>query len=388
MKQLITVALPIGSGYGWGNCGKYFTSGLTAHFDVRLLCPEQRLQDVHRAFDDAQLPHPQEIIASEKFTAPWHCNDSLVLTCCGTQKFEPLYQVRGKMTGALFFQETTLHAQNWARFHAHNPWDFLIAGSEWNQSLIPDIGIPVYNCWQGVDERVFYPNPKRVQGQFRVFSGGKFEYRKAQDVVLAAFAKFCAKNPDVNAKLVTAWHNPWPATAQTMAQSRVVNFKDSRDTMIPQFTRLVASRLGIATCQMEQHGKLSDVKMAEVMNSCDVAIFPNRCEGGTNLVLGEAIACGLPVIAAATTGQSHIAARYASYPVSAHLGPQEARDTAGVHLGHWPEPDVERYVSMLCQAYANRGAEPRANMSFIEQHSWPKRSDKLAAILRDVMRCE
>jgi hypothetical protein len=43
---------------------------------------------------------------------------------------------------------------------------------------------------------------------FYVFSGGKVEFRKAQDLVLLAFKRFHERYKD--SVLVTAWHSPWP----------------------------------------------------------------------------------------------------------------------------------------------------------------------------------
>ena len=42
--------------------------------------------------------------------------------------------------------------------------------------------------------------------------------------------------------------------------------------------------------------------MPDVLRRADVALFPNRCEGGTNLVAMEAAAVGVPVVLSANTG--------------------------------------------------------------------------------------
>ena len=44
----------------------------------------------------------------------------------------------------------------------------------------------------------------------------------------------------------------------------------------------------------------------ELYRNTDVGVFPNRCEGGTNLVLMEYMACGKPVIASCTSGHRDI----------------------------------------------------------------------------------
>ena len=39
-----------------------------------------------------------------------------------------------------------------------------------------------------------------------------------------------------------------------------------------------------------------------LLKQADLAVFPNRCEGGTNLVAMEAIACGVPTVLSANSG--------------------------------------------------------------------------------------
>ena len=46
--------------------------------------------------------------------------------------------------------------------------------------------------------------------------------------------------------------------------------------------------------------------MPGVLRECDVAVFPNRCEGGTNLVAMEAMACGVPTYVSYNTGQKDL----------------------------------------------------------------------------------
>ena len=47
---------------------------------------------------------------------------------------------------------------------------------------------------------------------------------------------------------------------------------------------------------------LNSAQIASLLKQADLAVFPNRCEGGTNLVAMEAIACGLPTVLSANSG--------------------------------------------------------------------------------------
>ena len=96
-------------------------------------------------------------------------------------------------------------------------YDLLVAGSTWCAEVLRGHGVTnVATVLQGVDPSLFHPAPRAgsLDGRFAVFSGGKLERRKAQDLVLLAFAAFAARHPD--AVLVTSWHSPWPVTALTV----------------------------------------------------------------------------------------------------------------------------------------------------------------------------
>ncbi len=87
-------------------------------------------------------------------------------------------------------------------------YDQLIAISEFNAAYLRSLKVaPVHLCHQGIDTDLFYPQPKRglLGDRFVIFSGGKFEFRKGQDIVLAAFKQFAAKYPE--ALLLCAWQS-------------------------------------------------------------------------------------------------------------------------------------------------------------------------------------
>ena len=49
-------------------------------------------------------------------------------------------------------------------------------------------------------------------------------------------------------------------------------------------------------------GRVPNAGMPRILRECDVAVFPNRAEGGTNLVAMKCMACGVPTILSANTG--------------------------------------------------------------------------------------
>ena len=111
--------------------------------------------------------------------------------------------------GVVFFEDTHFDAQAIERassLDAHRRW----VDMEWRHPARAWSRERARRSLQGIDPTVFHPAPRSglFADRFVVFSGGKLEYRKGQDIVVAAFRRFPQRHPD--ALLVTAWHNHWP----------------------------------------------------------------------------------------------------------------------------------------------------------------------------------
>ncbi|NDG05011.1 MAG: glycosyltransferase [Alphaproteobacteria bacterium] len=78
-------------------------------------------------------------------------------------------------------------------------YDKIIAYSHYTADFLSSLNVaPVVVCHQGVDTGMFHPRQKSglYKNRFVIFSGGKFEHRKGQDIVLAAFKHFAARHDD------------------------------------------------------------------------------------------------------------------------------------------------------------------------------------------------
>jgi tetratricopeptide (TPR) repeat protein len=84
----------------------------------------------------------------------------------------------------------------------------------------------------------------------------------------------------------------------------------------------------------------------------DIGIFPNRCEGGNNMVMSEYMASGRTVIASDRTGHADVITPENAFclteykPVIAYID--------GHPTGIWPEASVAELVDLLESAYQNR----------------------------------
>jgi len=210
----------------------------------------------------------------------------------------------GKRNVAMSFFEFELGPD--ARENAAQ-FDVCFVGSTWCQERCRERGI--FNTRvliQGVDGDIFKPQPPREpDGTIRIFSGGKFEYRKGQDLVIAAFREFAKVHPE--AHLVCAWFNPWPQLIEQIFR---------HDICINRPMGVFQKQETFFHCALTEHGirpesftilpQLSHADLAREMAHTDFGLFPNRCEGGNNLVLQEYASCGRRVVANAKTGHADV----------------------------------------------------------------------------------
>ncbi len=281
------VSLPQGDTWGWGVCGKNIIKALKKRDDVLIVDdPEYKADAAFVCIDNIAL-------------CPYDPNTNWVLWEGHDQKIPVI--------GYCFFEDELpdIAKQN------SSMYGLILAGSTWCADKLKAKGINnVDILLQGVDPELFYPCEEReADGKFVLFSGGKFEYRKGQDIVLAAFKLLQDKYP--NLELVTNWENQWQHSYNTMAKSECIRMLDQA-WRLPwnQKMRLICDFNGIDSSRVRNIGVVPNDKMRDVYAQTDLGVFPNRCEGGTNLVLMEYMACGRPVLANHTTGQKDVIGRF------------------------------------------------------------------------------
>jgi glycosyltransferase involved in cell wall biosynthesis len=287
-----------------------------------------------------------------------------------------------KNAGFIFFEDTGFDADALDRAR----WfDRILVGSSWNRDVLTGLGLDDVVCvLQGIDERLFHPGPRAglFGERFVVFSGGKLEYRKAQDIVLAAFRVFHRRHPD--ALLVAAWHNPWPESAHSLATS-------PHGTAAPEIgadgnlriAEWIAAQ-GIPADAVRIIGWLSNLQMPALLREAHVGLFPNRCEGGTNLVAMETMACGVPCILSANTGHLDLIDDERCYP----LRQQPPCACGNDRTGAWGESSVDEIVETLERVYAGRDEAARRGLlgaAFMETLTWRSQIAKLLTVLSDLL---
>jgi glycosyltransferase involved in cell wall biosynthesis len=279
------------------------------------------------------------------------------------------------------------HAVTFQEFRSLSPagmerakrYDSIIAGSSWVGGFLRELGLAnVHDVPQGVDVRRFHPRPAMgsSDGIFRIFSGGKIEYRKAQDVVIAAFRIFHARHPD--SRLVFAWSNPYRIAMPSIANGGHVTSPpyEGDDLSAQMATWLVEN--GLPMGSFTDLGRVPNREMPKVLAGMDCALFPNRCEGGTNLVAMECMAMGLPTILSANTGHLDLIRPGNCYPL--HRQSPVAWNLNGGDVTDWGESDVEEIVESLEAAYTDRAEAKKRGLAGAEtlrQYSWEKQTLEL-----------
>lgn len=259
--------------------------------------------------------------------------------------------LKGNVTaGVTFFEDTTLHN---AKAYCSD-FSVIVTGSTWGEEILRSKGVEnVATVIQGIDPSLFHPAPRfgSMSNRFTIFSGGKMEFRKGQDLVVQAFRIFAARHPE--ALLITAWNSPWQHGAVSLNHSgklAPIVLEDDAKVNLPKW--LTAN--GLQPGQFFDLGSVSNHFMGRILREMDVAVFPNRCEGGTNLVAMECLASGVPTIVSDNTGHKDLVATGAPYILN-RQGPVAA---AGIGTEGWGESDVDEIVEALEQAYTDR-AEAR-----------------------------
>lgn len=271
----------------------------------------------------------------------------------------PSERFRGKTNvGVIAFEDTLFDA---AVLERARSYDKLVVHSGYNRQLLADQGIHnVGVALQGVDPGEIGPAAPsgRFGDRFVIFSGGKLEFRKSQDVVLAAFRIFHQRHPD--ALLATAWHNPWPALSQGIAESPLTPTPPQIGPDGRLLIREWAAAHGVPADAFVDLGFLGRGQIAPILADCHAAVFPNRCEGATNLVAMEAMGCGVPVVLSANTGHLDLIRPNPAAPDNCWALTRQTpmANPRGARTG-WMESSVEELVETLEAIYANR-AEARA----------------------------
>ncbi|MFM1959409.1 MAG: hypothetical protein RL588_926 [Pseudomonadota bacterium] len=387
MNPHVGIAWQIGSTFGWGVYGTQFALGLTrrGRLPTLLESPGPLTLDALEAvrLKPAMDFRPRLVeLIQKQGDGPIQCQFPVVHARGNNAELQfgrlsP--RTRGTANHAcIFFEKTTFSPE---AIDQLNRFDSVIAGSAWNGAHLRNLGVrKVFDNIQGVDTSRFHPAPRRglLGDRFAIFSGGKIEHRKGQDIVAAAFRAFRQRHDD--AVLVTSWHNAWPRAegVRQILASKVFEGAGLLDAEGRIDVRGWLSANGVPGESVIALPEIPNALLPPVIRECDVAIFPNRCEGGTNLVAMETLALGVPSLLSANTGHMDLLDRQIGFSLS----DQSPVDLAASDPDYdvWGESSVDEIVERLEAVYQNRDAfreVAQAHARLMEDLSWTRQIDRL-----------
>lgn len=356
--------LPVNSQTGWGRCSK----------EVRWHLSGKGVYCNH-----SQHPHTVSL------------GSEVMLSALSDHTFQYTSNVMGMKNVGYGFIENNIVAPGMS-YYANRLWDYIVCGSTWMREWLEShLDVPCSVAIQGVNpdqfnyrqhlldsQKIGFPNGKDV---FVVGSFGKFELRKSQDVVIQAMAIFQEKYPDTC--LLYNWHNEWPVYMRNFAWNphSKIKMMYSLDNEWYKQNESMFFKHTLESNKVKSSVNANQYWMDVAYRNCDVALFPNRCEAGTNLCLMEALACGIPCIATHATGHTDITGSE-FYPCKDLLlknGKLKTFYQGQEPLGEWHEPDVDEVVSMLELAYKKRD-ELKANrqlIALLSRKEWSHTADRL-----------
>jgi glycosyltransferase involved in cell wall biosynthesis len=340
------LAMPLGRTHGWGVCGRYLAKELAGFTDVRLITDPIDDESVSDELELAFL----RTIAHRGLTAP---RDASVLQCMIAEFLPYRPTVRGKLNvGYTFFEDN--HLTTTAIENAKRHWDIVVAGSSWCQEVLEAHGLTsVRTVIQGIDQSIFYRAPdtrEYLRDRFVVFSGGKLELRKGQDLVIRAFKVLQDRHKDV--VLVNSWFNMWDWSVDTMRASPLIRFAPTSADHVARVNQVLEDN-GVDLGGVVTLRSRANNTMPGIYRNTDVGLFPNRCEGGTNLVLMEYMACGKPAVVSYNSGHKDVVDDNNAILIRTMkpvvIEQQNRRQTAT-----WEEPDLDETIERLEWAYQHR----------------------------------
>ncbi|MBM3589373.1 MAG: glycosyltransferase family 4 protein [Alphaproteobacteria bacterium] len=116
--------------------------------------------------------------------------------------------------------------------------------------------------------------------------------------------------------------------------------------------------------------------MPTILREMDAALFPNRCEGGTNLVAMEAMARGVPTILGANTGHLDLLKDDAALALTDQR-PIPSRPG-------WRESNVKEMVAALETLYTDctrAAAIGAAGANLLASMTWTKTAAEMKRII-------
>lgn len=362
-------AVPAGDACGWGVCGSRLAESLPGHCEV--------VTDVR----DAQ------VLLVPVDNRHWGYGVFDARVAYAVEKKIPIVGYGFHEFDIIGTQQIEWLPRNYSALACGSSW---MTG--WVKNALQGVAddLPVETVLQGVDSSRFkyleQDKPDFMKDRFVVGSAGKFEYRKAQDVVIEVFRRFKKSVPE--ALLLLCWDSAW---AETMASMSASKWKHNLELVAIGDQVYVGGvdRELIAPGDQATWRMGSNADMPNFYRNADAAIFPNRCEAGNNNCLVEAVASGVPSVILDGHGHEDVVDRVENSPCVFMEGGKNFRyKLGGEYVANWVEPCVDEGLSDLYRVYREQASkEERIRLSgMLGDLTWDKTASGLVDLCKKVVK--
>lgn len=297
---------------------------------------------------------------------------SLQLISNGGQCFPLPDGVTADRRAAVVVTEDTFWSP--AALAALSDFDQVFTLSRWNQKILADWGVVSVLVRQGIFAEHWHPAPvDPARDRFIVYAPGKLEYRKGQDLIVAALRAFQQRYPKTF--LLTNWQNAFPKSLAGLDMSaHLTGMPAVRKDGLLDLTGWMR-RQGFKASDTMDLGLLPNHLLPPIVRQAALALFCSRCEAATSLPLAECLASSSVRTAAVVgTGAADLAG-LSTYPIEAAPRAPYPPVPGFEQTTGWVEPDVPSILLVLEQAYAEwqarRPVHPRMSPAlFLDRWSW------------------
>ncbi len=354
---------------GWGLVGMNYCGLLSRHYNI--ITPNAFGPSEIIGMDPLRYPAMEEVM---KRSREWvYRSDCIWMDPIGNDLKTPHGEIDAKLQIARVIVEKPDVSKAF-EYLAH--YDKILTGSTWNQEIIEAAtGKEVKVIYEGIDPGLFAPAPKSGwldPEHFHIFSSGKVEFRKAQDVVLLAFRRFLKRHPD--ARLVTCWNSPFSDIGN--------GYRGLCDAplWLGPHGRLDIKRWAkdndIDPAKIIDLGALPNFVLPQVLREMDVMLAPTRVESCTSLPVKEAMACGVPVIYGYHTGMKDLGGE--GWPLEKQT-PIRASSEYFFPASNidWYESNDDEIQEALERIYRHRRRDYQASEYIRSQRTWERHTAEL-----------
>ena len=296
----------------------------------------------------------------------------------------PMGRPFARSIGFACVTNTACDAATIARGRSH---DVLLTGSPWQNALLRSAGLDnVVHFAAGYDGRRFRPGARRnlFPGRFVIFSGGRLDFRKGQDLVIAAVREFRKRHHET--LLVHAWQHPWPECIVPFGAGALVDG-------LPHYvggqlrTAPWLAMNGLPTDSAVDIGLVANTILPDIVREAHVGLFPSRAEAQPSTAMLECMASGVPCIVARNTGHLELAREQIGYPLVEQSAVEPAHARVPGTDG-WGAARVDDIIAQLEQVYTNTSDARRRGVAAAREvapYGWHRHTAHFAELLQPIL---